>query len=1171
MSGLRFRRIAVRRMPGIEDPFELRDLAPGINLVHGPNASGKTTTARALEALIWPRTAERSSTALDASAELGADQWSIRLDAGLVEYQNNGVPATALPTAPAENRDRYRLWLPDLLRSDDTDFARRILIESSGGFDLDEAARVLDRRRFANRQRQQQQEYRRAKERVREARATQEALVAERAELAAREARLAEAGAVEEEARLLSLALDHARARDEAAAARRRLDGFSPIVARLRGDEADQLSTIRARLDECAGHLAAAEALAASAERELRRLSLPTNLVEGDVLYRLTADVDRLNELDRIISDQQKASDTAAYRLAEEGKPLAGVADPARLAAVDLEALDDLSRAVSAFESAREQQRALSAELAALPEESGDGDLNRLREGALLLRQWLIADTDESGEAAYLRRLAGAGIVLAFAFAVVLLAIGRVGLGAVALGAAGLMLMAFQRAPRPVDVRPGKEREYLRLGLLDAPDLWDPKTVGECLTRLEGKIDRIERAQRSRQRRQQLQTRLAEVERDVPAMGDRVRQLAEEFGLSLPMDGVRLLWLVERISRWQKARAERVAAERALVVVCAEQRALLDEANQRLESIGLEPVMEGRSLRGTVERLRQDLASYERASGSLREATEKADRERKEIERLEAEAAEILERAGLTPEEEHTLPDHCARVDEYRRCLRDFEIADGQRAQHEQRLHAWPMLDESLLELPAAVLEARLADTQRRLSELQALREEIGSLRERIAAATSGHVLEDALAEEARCRDALRELRSRELRNAVADLLVEYVQRETRSEHLPEVFHRANQLFNRVTRGAYELRVDATDTPSFRAYDTRLERGLSLDQLSSGTRVQLLLSVRVAFVERLEAGIALPLMMDETLANSDDERASAIMDAVIELAADGRQVFYFTAQPDEIVKWTRALAARPEVPYATIDLAEVRNLENRLDFDLVEIAEAASGVPSPGRMDHREYGRALRVPRIDIHAPISTVHLWYLVEELDLLHHILANLGASSWGELRSLMETNGPILLDAPSFARIRAAAALAESAIERIRIGRGRTVDRRALVASGVVSDRFIDEVDALCRRVEGNARRLIEELENRAVAKFQTRNIEAMRDYFEREGFLDGRDPIGIEIIRRQSVAEQSGDASGPLSLAEVDRLVARVAAGAGFPVYARRTPSSPQPQLWPEISM
>src|SRR5690606_23634996 len=159
------------------------------------------------------------------------------------------------------------------------------------------------------------------------------------------------------------------------------------------------------------------------------------------------------------------------------------------------------------------------------------------------------------------------------------------------------------------------------------------------------------------------------------------------------------------------------------------------------------------------------------------------------------------------------------------------------------------------------------------------------------------------------CRDALRELRSRELRNAVADLLVEYVQRETRSEHLPEVFHRANQLFNRVTRGAYELRVDATDTPSFRAYDTRLERGLSLDQLSSGTRVQLLLSVRVAFVERLEAGIALPLMMDETLANSDGERASAIMDAVIELAADGRQVFYFTAQPDEIVKWTRALAA----------------------------------------------------------------------------------------------------------------------------------------------------------------------------------------------------------------------------------------------------------------------
>src|SRR5690606_15641904 len=114
--------------------------------------------------------------------------------------------------------------------------------------------------------------------------------------------------------------------------------------------------------------------------------------------------------------------------------------------------------------------------------------------------------------------------------------------------------------------------------------------------------------------------------------------------------------------------------------------------------------------------------------------------------------------------------------------------------------------------------------------------------------------------------------------------------------------------------------------------------------------------------------------------------------------------------------------------------------------------------------------------------------------------------------------------------------------------------------------VSDRFIDEVDALCREVDGNARILIAQLENRAVAKFQTRNIDTLRDFFEREGYLDSREALGIEIIRRQMIAEQSSSSGGPLSLAELDRLLARVAAGAGFPLQARRAPSSPQPQLW-----
>ena len=52
---LTFERLNIRRMPGFDlRGFTLEELSPRVNVVYGPNASGKTTTATALNALLWP-------------------------------------------------------------------------------------------------------------------------------------------------------------------------------------------------------------------------------------------------------------------------------------------------------------------------------------------------------------------------------------------------------------------------------------------------------------------------------------------------------------------------------------------------------------------------------------------------------------------------------------------------------------------------------------------------------------------------------------------------------------------------------------------------------------------------------------------------------------------------------------------------------------------------------------------------------------------------------------------------------------------------------------------------------------------------------------------------------------------------------------------------------------
>ena len=54
---MKLHKLSVLRMPGFEARgFDLEDLSGGLNVVIGPNASGKTTACRAIQGILWPET-----------------------------------------------------------------------------------------------------------------------------------------------------------------------------------------------------------------------------------------------------------------------------------------------------------------------------------------------------------------------------------------------------------------------------------------------------------------------------------------------------------------------------------------------------------------------------------------------------------------------------------------------------------------------------------------------------------------------------------------------------------------------------------------------------------------------------------------------------------------------------------------------------------------------------------------------------------------------------------------------------------------------------------------------------------------------------------------------------------------------------------------------------------
>ena len=140
---LSFAEINIREMPGFEGGgFEIRGIAPGMNIIYGPNASGKSSLSRAMGLLL--RCSAESTEGASLTGKLMVDGEILLIDykPGKIVTQQNGIPVPTQSMVPESVEDRYILSLADLLHDDAEagELTKKILREASGGYDLTEAA-----------------------------------------------------------------------------------------------------------------------------------------------------------------------------------------------------------------------------------------------------------------------------------------------------------------------------------------------------------------------------------------------------------------------------------------------------------------------------------------------------------------------------------------------------------------------------------------------------------------------------------------------------------------------------------------------------------------------------------------------------------------------------------------------------------------------------------------------------------------------------------------------------------------------------------------------------------------------------------------------------------------------------------------------------------------------
>ncbi len=1142
--------LSIRKMPGLPAGLKpYKGLSPNINIVAGPNASGKSSTARMIQQIVMRNNTERMQAR--SAVEIGHENWQVNIDSKHITIQREGVDAQLTGLPPAEAEERYLLALHELVYQNEQGLAKQILKESVGGFDLDQAMQELNYSESITTTRTSEyKKYQQAYREYNELLSQQKALKKDEERLKQLYAEKQKAEKASKFKAFYALVKDWLSQKKEFEAWRDKYKSFSEVMDRLNGEEYKNIEELEQEIAEAQGEIEQAQKEIDRCKRELSDLDLPAEGVDDKVLDELKKKIEQLDETSREIANKEQEKVAARENEEEALKAINSSLDYNSWKGINLKDVTNLQMFLDKATKAYSEKQFLETEIDKLKQESEnseEAEPDTLKSGIKALSQWLQEQMSSGISGKWLWFLTIAGALTAGAT----LLFGWYGL----LGVAVLVILSFfalqNKSANETAIR---QQDYLKTGL-DAPEEWNVEQVTETLDYLSGRLssawyqDKVnKKIDQRNEELEELQARLTEVETARQEWEDKLKAVPD-----LPDADVKnysgLYWFLVHAREWQKSHAEVEALNAQKEKLDEKNDELLKEINEAFRQNNAEQAKDVAGVKATYNKLYKD-------EEKRRENTKEIERQNEVLKKnkgIEQDKSQKLQRIynklGLNEGEKDKVRTLVEQLKNYNNTKSNYQINQSSLQEKETRMKEHSIYREKQNEvffLSPDQVEEKIKEHEQQALEQERISKEITEIETNIKNAKANNDLEDALKNKEQALSELEELYERNLSALTGSVVVEELKKETQNKNQTPVLKRANKIFNRITRGRYELQLtEENGKPVFKAFDTILNLGQHLDELSTGTRIQLLLSVRVAFIETQESALKLPLLADELLANSDDARAKAIIEALVEISKDGRQIFYFTAQGDEVAKWKHHMSSVDNISYKVFEITG--ESAERLDYDNYEppfetFKLKQTDIPAPSGKTHGAYGKELQVPHFDLLSQsVNKLHLWYLIDDSALLYNCLLP-GIRYWGQLQSFIENNGTIQgLEADYIKKLKEKAALLERFQELYQQGRPVPIDRSVLENSGAISDKFIDAVSQKLEEVNRNPEQLIRALRKGEVPRFIKSKIDELEEYLVNKGYIReekvlGKDEILVNLQAMISTME--------VERGEVERMIERI---------------------------
>jgi DNA repair exonuclease SbcCD ATPase subunit len=1119
---MKLQELIITQLPGFGEGLRVEGLAPGFTLVTGPNASGKSSLVRALRHLVSPGSeSANGAITLEARFSSGDDGLTVSRSGEQVVWQRNGQPTDA-PELPAGDFLRcYWLSMNDLLQAGDTEASilARLQRELAGGFDLDS---LRQDPLFRVKPQQGQREARALRDKEQALAKCQRDyahLDQQRHRLAELDERIEAARAARTGVTRTEQALEWLAARQRRRGADEELAAFPAAVAHLNGQERERLDELEAQRDRLVQQIRDNERQQDDERQKRRDSGLEERAPEA---ADLAGCEQHLAEADRRIADRASLRERLDEARAREANAAAALQPPeGRTPEPTPEAVNQAGEMAESLRRVRLRMQELEARLENTEGDQEDPESIRTRINAL--RRWLR----QLEPARRYGLLAGSAVALGASIAGVYMGL-FYGLqlhwapALVAVVAAGWStVQSLQLVLRARQARERAEEAGVTLSE------WQLESVTSHLEELETELAAAVYQQEQAQQARAHASEIESLEKQQSQLEGNRQALAEAVGFDPALSGEGAARFLKLAADLDQARSDRRQLEARLASLDSQIEGELEPVRSLLARQHLAPVDD------TATGLRAAFEDLKQRSETVTEAEQALSRLQARREELEAdhhqqqEAIKALYHSLDLPEDDRVaLASLCDQLPRYRELVTTREAERRAEKARAEGLEEDPDLVALVEASDQAGLEERLATLREEAAYYDQWLEERSQLATKLDQAGRDRALEQARFERDRAREALQNVFDDTMVAEAGQFLLGQVDAAHRTEREPAVLADTRDRFARFTHHRYDLWMD--ERGQIRVRDRLQERDQDLIELSTGTHMQLLMALRLAWVRALEQGSEpLPIFLDEVLTTSDPERFRAIAASLRTLVQDeGRQVIYLSAEPLDRARWEEAFGA----PVTHIDLEVLRRGAEVPETGDYRLPEQAA-LPFPSNEAPDEWAARIGVPPVQPGRGAGAIHLFHLLrDDLSLAHHLIQDWRVDRLGRLETLLQQPaGASAVPAPAYAQtLNARIRVARVWVDVWQRGRGRPVDRNVLEASGAVTPKFIDPVAELAERLDGDPGALLASLENGGVARFQTNKLRELEAYLENEGYLDTRDPLDAAQRERTVLLEAGHEA-------------------------------------------